>query len=136
VERKVGRQPLEIGFFARMLAAWRGAAAVASARLVYAFVQKEVSIPLGRLCRLAQGSRAGFYLWRGAPMRALDSDLELRDEIQRLAVESTATVASHHRRVEKAWLGGQPRARLPHPAGGQPAVLAPAKVRGDHGLEP
>jgi putative transposase len=43
-------------------------------------------IPLGRLCKLGQVSRAGFYRWQHAPA-AVDPDLDLRDEMQRIAVE-------------------------------------------------
>ena len=43
-------------------------------------------IALTELCRLAEVSRAGFYRWRGAgPVE--DADIELRDAIQRIAVE-------------------------------------------------
>ena len=43
-------------------------------------------LSLDRLCRLAHVSRAGFYRWRNvAP--STDPDLELRDEIQRIALE-------------------------------------------------
>ena len=47
-------------------------------------------IPLQRLCALAQVSRAGFYRWRhaGSPLgTAEDADIDLRDEIQRIALE-------------------------------------------------
>jgi putative transposase len=44
-------------------------------------------IGLGRLCQLAQVSRAGFYRWRDRPPAA-DSDVDLRDEIQQIALES------------------------------------------------
>jgi putative transposase len=44
-------------------------------------------IPLERLCRLASVSRAGYYRWLEAPPAA-DPDLDLRDEIQRIALES------------------------------------------------
>jgi transposase InsO family protein len=43
-------------------------------------------IPLERLCGLALVSRAGFYRWRHAPA-VVDPDLDLRDEIQRIALE-------------------------------------------------
>lgn len=43
-------------------------------------------IPLQRLCALAEVSRAGFYRWQHAPPAA-DPDLDLRDEIQRIALE-------------------------------------------------
>ena len=44
-------------------------------------------IPLQRLCRLAHVSRAGYYRRQDAPPAA-DADLDLRDEIQRIALES------------------------------------------------
>jgi transposase InsO family protein len=43
-------------------------------------------IPLEQLCRLALVSRAGFYRWRNGSA-AIDRDLDLRDEIQRIALE-------------------------------------------------
>jgi len=49
-------------------------------------VKLATPIPLGRLCELGQVSRAGFYRWQQAPT-AVDPDLDLRDEMQRIAVE-------------------------------------------------
>jgi len=43
-------------------------------------------IPLERLCRLSEVSRAGYYSWQSTPPVA-DPDLDLRDEIQRIALE-------------------------------------------------
>jgi transposase InsO family protein len=43
-------------------------------------------IALQRLCALATVSRAGFYRWRHAPP-AQDADIDLRDQIQRIALE-------------------------------------------------
>ena len=43
-------------------------------------------LPLRRLCQLALVSRAGLYRWRNAPPVS-DPDVDLRDEIQRIAVE-------------------------------------------------
>jgi putative transposase len=43
-------------------------------------------IPLERLCQLGLVSRAGFYRWRHAAPRS-DPDLDVRDEIQRIALE-------------------------------------------------
>lgn len=43
-------------------------------------------IPLERLCELTLVSRAGFYRWRHAPP-AGSHDMDLRDEIQRIALE-------------------------------------------------
>jgi putative transposase len=44
-------------------------------------------VPLQRLCRLAHVSRAGFYRWQQAPPPAVDPDVDLRDEMQRIALE-------------------------------------------------
>lgn len=43
-------------------------------------------IALERLCELGQVSRAGFYRWQHA-LPAIDQDLDLRDEMQRIALE-------------------------------------------------
>jgi putative transposase len=43
-------------------------------------------LPLQRLCALGRVSRAGFYRWRHAPPSE-DANLDLRDEIQRVALE-------------------------------------------------
>ncbi len=43
-------------------------------------------IPLERLCRLGQVSRPGFYRWQEASP-AVDRDLDIRDEMQKIAVE-------------------------------------------------
>ncbi|HEX2665441.1 MAG TPA: IS3 family transposase [Candidatus Acidoferrum sp.] len=43
-------------------------------------------IPLGRMCELGQVSRVGFYRWQQA-LGAIEHDLDLRDEMQRIAVE-------------------------------------------------
>lgn len=43
-------------------------------------------VSIRRMCELAEVSRAGFYRWGGAPP-AEDPDVELRDEIQRIALE-------------------------------------------------
>jgi hypothetical protein len=76
-----------------VLAACRGAAQAGSIdypRLVYPYIEEEMKlatpITLQRLCELGQASWAGFYRWRPAPP-AVDSDLDLRDEIQRIALE-------------------------------------------------
>lgn len=45
-----------------------------------------IPIPVERLCELAQVTRAGFYRWRGSPP-AVDGDMDLRDDIQHIAVE-------------------------------------------------
>lgn len=63
-------------------------------------------IPAQRLCALALVSRAGFYRWRHAPP-AVDADLDLRDEIQKIALEWPSygwrrITAELHRRGWKA----------------------------------
>lgn len=45
-----------------------------------------IPIALSELCRLTQVSRAGFYRWK-AEAPATDPDMELRDQIQRIALE-------------------------------------------------
>jgi putative transposase len=100
-----------------MFAACRGAAQAASIdypRLVYPYLEKEMSlatpIPVQRLCALAQVSRAGFYRWRlgGCLLGpAEDADIDLRDEIQRIALEWPSygwrrITAELHRRGWKA----------------------------------
>jgi len=49
-------------------------------------VKLATPIPVERMCELGQVSRAGFYRWQQVPA-ALDADLALRDEMQRIAVE-------------------------------------------------
>jgi putative transposase len=44
-------------------------------------------IVLGKLCRLAQVSRAGFYRWQQRPSSLGDPDLAVRDEMQQIALE-------------------------------------------------
>src|ERR1022692_3044897 len=92
-----------------MLAECRGAAEAAGIdypRLVYPYVEKEMSLatplPLERLCQLTKISRAGFYRWRRRPP-AVDEDMGLRDEIQRIALEFTC----YGRRRGKAALRGR-----------------------------
>jgi len=45
-----------------------------------------IPIPASELCRLTEVSRAGFYRWK-AEEPAADPDMELRDAIQRIALE-------------------------------------------------
>jgi hypothetical protein len=41
------------------------------------------------LCQMTGVSRAGFYRWR-APRQAMPVEMELRDQMQRIALESPA----------------------------------------------
>ena len=45
-----------------------------------------IPIPASELCRLTEVSRPGFYRWK-AEEPAADPDMELRDQIQRIALE-------------------------------------------------
>ncbi|MFP5204523.1 MAG: IS3 family transposase [Acidobacteriota bacterium] len=45
-----------------------------------------IPMALGDLCRLAEVSRAGFYRWK-TEAAAADPDMELRDQVQRIALE-------------------------------------------------
>ena len=64
-----------------------------------------IPITTSELCRLAEVSRAGFYRWK-AQAPSADPDMELRDEIQRIALEFSyygsrrVTRESH----ERGWL--------------------------------
>jgi transposase InsO family protein len=76
-----------------MLAACRRTAEAAGIEyppLAYPHIEKEMSlatpIPVERLCQLAAVSRAGFYRYRSTASES-DPNLDLRDEIQRIAVE-------------------------------------------------
>ncbi|MCW5979742.1 MAG: IS3 family transposase [Bryobacteraceae bacterium] len=44
-------------------------------------------IPVGRMCELTQVSRAGFYRWRQATPAVAAEEMDLRDEVQRIALE-------------------------------------------------
>jgi putative transposase len=50
-------------------------------------MKRAKSMELRQLCRLGQVSRAGFYRWRKRPGKPADADLEVRDAIQRVALE-------------------------------------------------
>jgi len=50
-------------------------------------MKRAKGMELRQLCRLSQVSRAGFYRWRKRPARPADADLEVRDAIQRIALE-------------------------------------------------
>ena len=56
----------------------------------YRYIEKQMNlsipIPLIDLCRLAEIRRAGFYRWKTEAASA-DTDMEVRDEIQRIALE-------------------------------------------------
>ena len=59
-------------------------------RLVSPYLEKQMTLatllPLRRLCRRAEVSRAGFYRWR-SERSTPDADMDRRDLIQRLALD-------------------------------------------------
>jgi transposase InsO family protein len=69
-------------------------------------------IPLQRLCQLATVSRAGFYRWRDAPP-AVDADMDLRDEIQRIALEFNSYGRRRMRKElqDRGWVVNEKRVR-------------------------
>src|SRR6478752_5873637 len=94
LERKVGQQALEIDFFEGLLAAHRrtaDAAGVDWKSAVYRKVEEEVKLDRGltieRMARLGRVSRCGFYRFDGTRQRRSDADMDLRDAIQRIALE-------------------------------------------------
>ena len=130
LERKVGRQA--------MLAACRRAAETAGvsySQLVYPYLEKEMSLatpmPLERLCHLSGLSRAGFYRWRESPEET-DTDIELRNEIQQIALEwpSYGWRRVRNELGRRRWVVNQ-QARSAHHARGQPVVFAPATLHRD-----
>ena len=70
-----------------------------------------------RMCQLASLPRASFYRWQ-PEKQGPDPDLELRDTIQRIALEfPQLRPARHHRRVAPPRLGDQSQEGAAHSAG-------------------
>ena len=94
LERKVGQQALEIEFFEGVLAAHRGAADAAGTdwkSAVYRKVQEEMKagrgLTMARMAELGGVSRASFYRYDEDVCVRPDRDMDLRDAIQRIALE-------------------------------------------------
>ena len=95
LERLVARQALEIDFFQRCLAARRGKTAEARTDFRHAVYEQirpidgqQGELTIERLCTLASVSRASFYRFCGPPAEADEQVSQLRDAIQRIALES------------------------------------------------
>lgn len=87
-----------------------------------------------RTCQLGRVSRAGFYRSLCATPEQYP-DLELRDAIQRVALEFPTYGWPHMtRELVRRGLGGESQAGVPADAGGQPAVPAASEVRDHHRL--
>jgi transposase-like protein len=125
-------------FFKACLAASRGSADAASPgpnRAIYEQIEKETkreeAMTILHMCKAAEVSRVGFYRCRQEPT-AQERDIDLRDEIQKIALEFPCSVGEGRRRVEAARLEGQPQAGPSHYARGQFTVSATAEVCGDY----
>src|SRR5271165_6158464 len=93
LERKIGQQALELDFLKGVLAAHRGTADAAGVDwkdAVYRKAQEEMKANRGlsieRMVKLGRVSRSGFYRFQDAEPSP-DRDMDLRDAIQRIAVE-------------------------------------------------
>ena len=94
LERKIGQQSLEIDFLKGCLQRIEGATDAASTdwkSAVYRKVEEEVKADRGltieRMVELGQVSRSGFYRFDEDAKPGPDPDMDLRDAIQRIALE-------------------------------------------------
>jgi hypothetical protein len=94
LERKIRQQTLEIDFFERVLAAHQrraDAAGIEWKSAVYYQVQEAMNagggLTIRRMLKLGRVSRSGFYRCDPEHKLGADRDLELRDAIQRIALE-------------------------------------------------
>ena len=87
---------------------------------------------MNALCQMTGLNRTGFYRWR-APCQANPVEMELRDEMQKIALEWPAY---GYRRItaelQTARLRCQPQTRAADDAEGQSAVCASPCLRGHH----
>lgn len=80
----------------------------------YRYIEKQMNlsipIPLIDLCRLAEIRRAGFYRWKTEAASA-DTDMEVRDEIQRIALEFSYYGSRRITRElhDPGWRAGEPQ---------------------------
>ena len=132
-------------FFEGVLAAHRGTADAAGTdweSAVFRKVKEEVKADRGltvkRMVKLARVSRASYLpLRRGSASTGPDPDMDLRDAIQRIALEwPSLRSAADDRRVAPSRLDREPEAGLSHHARRQFAVLPEAEVRGDDRFQP
>jgi hypothetical protein len=98
-------------------------------------VKADRGLTIERMVKLGRVSRSSFY--RFDEDRPGRSDMDLRDAIQRIALEwpsyGRPRITAELRR--RGWTVNPKRVR-PADARGQPAVRAEAEVRGDHRLQP
>src|SRR3954452_8833064 len=94
LERKIGQQAMEIDLFERVLAAHRGTADAAGVdwkSAVYRKVKEEMNADRGltveRMMQLGGVRRARFYRFDENAHQSHDADMDLRDAVQRIALE-------------------------------------------------
>jgi transposase-like protein len=86
LERKIGQMTMENDFSKKTVAEFRGATGPRQwRRTVYQKIRAEEKT-ITRLCRAAEVSRAGYYRFL-KPVQAQAEEMELRDAIQKLAVQ-------------------------------------------------
>ena len=86
------------------------------------------------MCEVAGFSRAGYYRFLN-PAKPAPEDMDLRDEMQKIALEWPSYGSRRIARgTEGPRLGSQPQAGAAADAGRQSAVRGEAEVRGDDGL--
>ena len=77
--------------------------------LVKESLERDVGLSVKGICEVLSLSRATLYRRSGAA--ALDDDTELRDEIQRIALDMTAYgLQAHHRGFAQARASSKPQA--------------------------
>jgi transposase-like protein len=93
LERKIGQQTLEIDFLKKCLQRIEEPRMVRALKwktAVYGQIQEQVrgeaAMSIEGMCGLAKLSRAGYYRFLTTP-QAGDADMDLRDAIQRIALE-------------------------------------------------
>ncbi len=120
LERKIGQQALELDFLKgclqrieeqRMLQALTGKPRSTGGAQEEMKANRGLSIE--RMVKLGRVSRSGFYRFQDADP-SLDRDMDLRDAIQRIALESAELrPASDHERTAEPGMAGESKAGVP-----------------------
>ena len=82
-------------------------------------MKSDRGLTIARMVELGQVSRSGFYRFDDDAKPGPDPDMELRDAIQRIALEwPSYGPATDHGGTAPARLEGEPQTGSPHPARG------------------
>ena len=112
LERKVGQQAMEIDFLKRALQhveeqrLLRATNAARLLRQIEEEVKAGTGLSVSRMCEVSGFSRAGYYRFLD-PEKPAGADMDLRDQIQKMALEWPSYGS---RRIARNWrpgLGGQ-----------------------------